>query len=210
MSLIETVEYRGHAISVYYDDCPQNPRTDYDQLGTMVCWHRRYQLGDEMPGEDPTEWIRNHRHKIMLPLYLYDHSGITMSTGAFSCPWDSGQVGYIYMPMKEARKNWKGTTEEVIEKATACLQSEVREYDYYLTGQVYGYMIEGGCEDSCWGFIGEHDYMIKEARSSIDCYLVRQKAEREKLLKIIVRNRVPLHLREAMLSGYKITPEENQ
>jgi len=33
---------------------------------------------------------------IILPLFLYDHSGITMSTGPFSCPWDSGQVGWIY------------------------------------------------------------------------------------------------------------------
>ena len=32
-----------------------------------------------------------------LPLYLYDHGGITMSTNPFSCPWDDGgQVGWIY------------------------------------------------------------------------------------------------------------------
>ena len=30
-----------------------------------------------------------------LPLYLYDHSGITMSTGSFCDSWDSGQVGFI-------------------------------------------------------------------------------------------------------------------
>ena len=33
---------------------------------------------------------------ILLPLYLYDHSGITMNTTGFSCSWDSGQVGFIY------------------------------------------------------------------------------------------------------------------
>ncbi|HOO12216.1 MAG TPA: hypothetical protein PK684_04600 [Bacillota bacterium] len=33
---------------------------------------------------------------IILPLYLYDHGGITMRTNPFSCPWDSGQVGWIY------------------------------------------------------------------------------------------------------------------
>ncbi len=37
---------------------------------------------------------------IILPLFLYDHSGITMSTGPFSCPWDSGQVGWIYASKK--------------------------------------------------------------------------------------------------------------
>jgi len=34
---------------------------------------------------------------VILPLYLYDHGGITMSTNPFSCPWDDGgQVGWIY------------------------------------------------------------------------------------------------------------------
>ena len=38
---------------------------------------------------------------VILPLYLYDHGGITMSTGAFSCPWDSGRVGWIYAEKKK-------------------------------------------------------------------------------------------------------------
>ena len=34
------------------------------------------------------KWIA--KNLIVLSLYLYDHSGITMSTSRFSCPWDSG------------------------------------------------------------------------------------------------------------------------
>lgn len=41
---------------------------------------------------------------IILPLYLYDHGGITISTRPFSCPWDSGQVGYIYASKDKFRK----------------------------------------------------------------------------------------------------------
>lgn len=97
---------------------------------------------------------------ILLPLYLYDHSGITMSTSSFSCPWDSGQVGYIYMTMERARKEWSGTDEEIRTKALACLEAEVKVYDDYLTGEVYGYVIEddeGEEVESCWGFYGEED-----------------------------------------------------
>ena len=32
--------------------------------------------------------------------FIYDHSGITMNTTGFSCPWDSGQVGWIYCSKK--------------------------------------------------------------------------------------------------------------
>lgn len=32
---------------------------------------------------------------ITLNLYIYDHSGVAYSLNGFSCPWDSGQVGYL-------------------------------------------------------------------------------------------------------------------
>ena len=44
---------------------------------------------------------------LMLPLYLYDHSGITMNTTGFSCPWDSGQVGWIYAFKEDAPGVWR-------------------------------------------------------------------------------------------------------
>lgn len=34
-------------LQIMYDDEPMNPRTDYDNFGHMVCWHSRYNLGDE-------------------------------------------------------------------------------------------------------------------------------------------------------------------
>ena len=40
------------------DDDPTDPREDQDWLGTMACWHRRYNLGDEQPKCDPEEHIR--------------------------------------------------------------------------------------------------------------------------------------------------------
>ena len=36
-----------YLLQVMYDDEPLNPRTDYDNFGKMVCWHSRYNLGDE-------------------------------------------------------------------------------------------------------------------------------------------------------------------
>jgi len=34
-----------------------NPRTDYDQLATMVCFHRRYTLGDDHDFSDNIDKI---------------------------------------------------------------------------------------------------------------------------------------------------------
>lgn len=176
-------------VRIIRDEDPSNPRKEYDNIGTMVCWHRRRNLGDEEPDYSPSEFglslmrdkhpnvpddlAQEHiqafldKHYVILPLYLYDHSGITMSCSSFPCPWDSGQVGYIYVSMDRARREWTGTDEEIREMAECCLRTEVEIYDNYLTGDVYGFVIEQADDDadlddddswdqidSCWGFYG--------------------------------------------------------
>ena len=43
------------------------------------------------------------------------------------------------------------------EKVRKYLQAEVEGYDQYLTGDVYGFILEGGGQDdSCWGFYGSN------------------------------------------------------
>lgn len=128
------------------------------------------------------------KHYIMLPLYLYDHSGITMSTGPFSCPWDSGQVGFIYMSVEQAKKEWKSITDEkeLRKQAKKCMRQEVETYDDYLTGSVYGYDAtdwDGDAISSCWGFFGydetkENGYMVKDAKSAIDYYIDKEYPEK--------------------------------
>ena len=187
--------YRGCKIRLEADDDPLNPRKEWDNVGTMVCWHRRYNLGDEQPKEDPQDYMRELEDGrfVILPLYLYEHSGITISTGRFSCPWDSGQVGFIYCSLEKAIAEWGGTTWDSLviygkeqmplrEVVARVLESEVKVYDDYLTGDVVGFVIEdwdGEQVDSCWGFFPDHDvhyserweYPLSEARSHVDYYV---------------------------------------
>ena len=160
----ETTKIGNLTINLLQDLDPENPREAFDNLGTMVCWHRRYKLGDEQPTCNPTEfWDELDRgDHIILPLYLLDHSGITISTEPFSCPWDSGQVGWIYMTLGQAMENWHHLSDPenrdtLIELAERCLRAEVEEYDMYLTGDCWGYSILDADEvdiESCWGFYG--------------------------------------------------------
>ncbi|WP_019592017.1 hypothetical protein [Thioalkalivibrio sp. ALE20] len=139
---------------------PENPR-NWDNLGTMVCWHNRYQLGDTQPDESPDEWADSvwNRHIIQLPLYLYDHSGITISTRPFHCPWDSGQVGWIMAERDRIRQafGWKRITRNRAQRIREILEAEVYVYDLYLRGEVYQYLAlddEGCVLDACGGFYG--------------------------------------------------------
>ena len=148
-------------VRIVEDECPLNPREDWDNLGHMICWHSRYDLGDEHNysveefREQLLQWDKN-REVEFLPLYLLDHSGITMSTGGFCDPWDSGQVGWIYVRKEEAMKdnptinedNWREYAQNIV-------ISEVEAYDMYLRGQVYGVVIE---EYDKSGLIGEWEH----------------------------------------------------
>ena len=192
---------------------PQNPREN-ENLGHMICWHRRYKLGDkhshkdsealwapilgeeyekldEESEEECRVWADSHpgsgygteaffkycdestkrmrvkvqellktKGYVILPLYLYDHSGITMSTGTFShldsAGWDWGIVGFIYAGPEDIERI--GCKPDRVEEA---LKGEVIEYDHLLTGQCYGVCVdvfnatgEKIDDDACWGYLG--------------------------------------------------------
>jgi hypothetical protein len=138
---------------------------------------------------DEKQMARIHKildkHVVILPLYLYDHSGITMSTGRFSCPWDSGQVGWLYVDRATMLKEWGGggkvLTKKIKDQARKYLEGEVETYDQYLTGDVYGVVMEWFVnegtedepeweqheEDSCWGYFG-HKYAEEEVNSWVN------------------------------------------
>lgn len=111
---------------------------------------------------------------MILPLYLYDHGGITIRTSSFSCSWDSGQVGWIYVTKTRLRKELEveQITKDIIRQAEKILRAEVETYDQYLTGKVYGFTVyeaEDGCFaelESCGGFYGSNpkkNGMLEEA-----------------------------------------------
>lgn len=159
---------------VFQADNIESPR-EWDNLGTMVCFHSRYNLGDIDHGYKSTDFeswkeLKDHLESkgavVILPLYLYDHSGITMSTTPFGDRWDSGQVGFIYITKDKILSEYGNTDPETIDKVTKYLENEVKTYDQYLTGEIYGFEIvkiescnyghnHETIEDSCHGFYGD-------------------------------------------------------
>jgi hypothetical protein len=117
---------------------------------------------------------------VMLPLYLLDHSGLSMSVSGFSDRWDSGQVGLIYATGKQIKEEF-GDAEDAVERATNLLKGEVEMYDQHLRNEVYGVNIEtfvntGSVDepeweqediDSCWGYFGTK-YAEEELKDQFD------------------------------------------
>jgi hypothetical protein len=193
---VERFDINDTVVYIVPDPDPCSP-LENDNLGSMVCFHRRYELGHphNYRSQDYRGWnevreaiIKDHDVAVILPLFLFDHSGITISTSAEpfcasdSVGWDWGSVGFIYASRARVRENFmvKRLTKEILTRATEVLVAEVREYASYLEGDVYGFIITAKdsetCEEcgheeepeileSCWGFIGNIDDCRKEARS---------------------------------------------
>lgn len=164
------VTEKQETVRIIVDEEPESPR-EWDNLGTMLCVHARYALGDDH--DESVQSIREIVRScdvISLPLYLYDHSGITIQTTPFRCPWDSGQVGFLYVTKDTVRElwGWQRISAKRLADILLTLEAEVTAYDQYLRGDVYGYVVEdseGEHVESCSGFFGLK-YLREEIRTS--------------------------------------------
>lgn len=110
---------------------------------------------------DTYEYLRIERGaRVILPLALIDHSGLSMWVGAHPHDpggWDSGQVGVIFdTPAGVSECIGDDATDEQIEDA---LRGEVEVYDQYLRGDVFliDGLLHGGRQDTVGGVLGvEH------------------------------------------------------
>jgi hypothetical protein len=194
---IETVQLdNGEAIEIFQDEYPDNPRS-WDNLGHILNFHDKYNLGDENTTkskfedslnytteaheqwktvdkwEDVEKYLREERGAVnILPLMVYEHSGITMYVGTTGDRWDSSRVGYIYTTEERIQK-WGAELKDV----DMILRGEVETMDKYLRGEVYGWQIvryvtcDHGDQhreviDSSWGYhsIEEAVEQAKEAK----------------------------------------------
>lgn len=189
-------------VKIYQDsDLHESPR-EWDNLGTIAYKHSRYNIGEEQINDpiqwlinvmDIEENLYSNKHWhslnnetdmlqylekrfskdfVWLPVYLFDHSGITISTSPFGCRWDSGQIGYIYVSKEDVRKEYANLNKEwkqkyhkgkgIMQIAKSVLQGEIETFDQFIRGDVYGFKLfeedTNGEEietDSCWGFYGD-------------------------------------------------------
>ena len=159
---ITTTDGRKLRLVIEQDEFPEDPRS-WDNLETMLCCHREYHLGDcnsnketeeqlaeicrkygksdeeidEMTFAEEVQFILDQDDVCGLPLWLYDHSGISISTGRV-CPWDSSLVGLIFVEKDFFIEHTCITNEENWKKeAKGMLEDKIEVYNYFLQGNVY-------------------------------------------------------------------------
>lgn len=134
----EGVEY---TLNIKIDNSPENPR-EWDNVCTMVCWHKRCSLGEKHYYDNSDEFFEDILHNIcglkyeefeelstrekyrlacesdkiyIQELNAYEHGHITISTSSgypYNDRWDAGCVGFIYVTKEKALKEWGGIPEK--------------------------------------------------------------------------------------------------
>lgn len=183
MKVAEYPLSKRRTLEIHTDDDSESPRK-WDNNGRIFHWHPRYDLGEERVRRDDypsaqavKEWIEENNDVIaILPVYLYDHSGLTINTTGFSCPWDSGQVGWIVATRDSLTACGHDVDKLDVEKVKTWLRGEIETFDQFLRGDVYRFDIVGGKDDepSCGGFYGSNplengmsDHLSKNDRKAL-------------------------------------------
>lgn len=182
--LLALAKTKGLTVRIVQDEYPESPR-EWDNLGTLVL--REYKSDENFEiGRNVENVTGNLEYDLMLshakskglnindiifkPVYAYVHSGETFATTPFECRWDSGLYGVIYVTKQKVRKEYgaKRISKALNEKVLNILEGEIKDYDTWARGEVYGFIIEKDEEhlDSCWGYYSL-EQVIAEAQSII-------------------------------------------
>ena len=158
-----------HRIDIVLDCDPPNPRKDFDHVGKLDVRGRH----NSVDFSETTYHEEDDKNVFaVLPVYRYEHGGVAYNTTGFSCPWDSGQVGWIVAYRDDVFKAWgfKRRTKRALATVLACLTAEVEELSQWANGDVYGYRIvdegTGDVVDDCYGYYG-HDAVTEAARDAM-------------------------------------------
>lgn len=222
MEAINSIEYKGMTIQICYDLNAESPR-EWDNVGTIYSNHMDYNPDghkiDEIENEEG-ELVSEEldRRFIWLPVYYYEHSGLTVSTKRdypYNDGWDSGLFGIIAVEKAMVRNDWgwKAITKERREQILRGLEGEIEIFDSYCRGEVYGFVVEDESEErveSCGGYYGDEGMKdaIYDAKNIVECELERRKMEEriammDALKKHIAKRKkqikahAPLYAREA-------------
>jgi hypothetical protein len=164
-----------YTCKVFMDESPESPE-DWDTVGTLMTFHRdcTIQGTKEFKTQEAfKEFLRKGEHNntlIIAPVYAYIHFGVALSQSndryPFTDPWDACQIGVIYCTKAKAKKEFKTKT---YTKTLEAFAREIETWNQYMSGEVYGFTVEGkdGEDiDSCWGYYDTPENVMKEAEAS--------------------------------------------
>ena len=174
----QTITVENISVKIICDDFAESPR-NWCNATKFIMFHNRYLLPNEagIRHGDYASWDEmkdalDKEYKWVYPVYMYDHGGVALSVNSFECPFDSGQVGFIVSDEGNAHEAYINVTEEL------------KVFDHYINGQVYGVRVFEDTEEidssyeyyASYGYYG-YDHESSGLKDELDSYLTRVTTE---------------------------------
>lgn len=134
------------------DDLDEDDFLDMIEEGYNYGWNGHYCVSDETL----IAMIEDTGKAVLLPAYAYIHGDVALSLGSFSCPWDSGQFGFVVIRPSDVQKEWNGD----LGKAENYAKAVFGQFAQYVAGEVYCLLVEdedGNTIDSLCGVYFDDD-----------------------------------------------------
>lgn len=147
----------GRFFKLFYDEYSESPRL-CDNVATILTWERNYNSPDEN-GDTFEEFAEKHGVDVskeynlnsvmeamreedyyVVPVYALHHGVSHYSTNDFHDPWDSGVVGIAFCKKQKGLPDNNDYLRSIIDE-------EIKAYDAWVNGEVYGIMLFDKNED---------------------------------------------------------------
>lgn len=196
METLAKIPYKGYNINVYQDNDTESPDNFGDESVFLVAFHRDFTVDRKGFDRDTcVEFSENGSKEYhVFGLEAYIHSGVSLALsqeGKFpDRQWDVSQLGLVFVSKKETRYKTK---------AGKIAQNLIELWNDYLSGNVYGYMVEKDDNEfgGVWGFYGDYETsgLIDNAKVDIDREIKNRVKKHTQKLKAMIINHVPLEKR---------------
>lgn len=140
---METIKIRGYNVTIKRDDVPDSPDV-YVEPDRIFIYADSRHLSIKATKEH-MERRGDLENYDELPLYAYVHGGVSISDKPFSCKWDSGRIGSIYV--------WS----ELKEDRACKIRAWITMWNQYLSGDVWWVTVrnqQGEVIESCGSIYG--------------------------------------------------------
>ena len=163
------------------------------------------QMAEELGLSEKLQLIDKTGEVAMLPISMYEHSGISLWLGSKDghpdSRWDCSSIGFAYIEKATAEEEMpqrilsEGNNTDWKQWAYDIMEDEMKTYDQYVSGEVYGYMIEDedGEEASdsnlcgCWDYY-DREHLLEDAKGDIDRYIEKKTELRKNNIHAIITN----------------------